>query len=249
MNLQSTFAAAILAAGAFTGAGPALAQSTPMPYVAGASVGNFSYRLVDLAPDDGIAPWIGVSPYTTSGYAHVYDQEGNHIDGADIDAPGDAGFANDYAAARFGIGAGATEASLSLYSGYAYASANQDFRFMLTPHTEVVFSADALVWAAHDPAAEHDTATAIAELFGSLRNVGDDDGLAFSTSSQVTQDTRAEWLSLSVHSGDDWAVGHVTMSAYGVAESHALPVPEPAMPAMLLGGMGLLAVAGRRYRK
>lgn len=248
MTLQSRLASAILAASALAPLSPALAQDDPPHYSTGALVGNVTYKLIDLAPDDGIDPWIGLNTYSIDAYAHVYDQQGNHIDGFDTGALGTASFANGYAAAWTQLREDGVQAGLELFSGYGYASANKDFRFTLAPHTEVTFSADATLWALHGVVPEHDTVTAIAELFGSLRGAGDEDGVPFSTRLQIAQDNSAGTLSLSVRSGDDWALGHVTISAYGLAESHALPVPEPAMPAMLLGGMGLLAVAGRRYR-
>lgn len=233
MNLRRTLAAAVIAA--FCTA-PALAQQA-----ADVTVNHLGYQLIDLAPDDGIAPslaWTGdAAPLA---YAHIYDQDGLEIDGVQIDTFGTAGFDNAYAAMQVDAQSDAAHIRLDLYSGYGFASSNQGFHFTLSPHTQVVFSSEADLWAAPTPA-PHDNLTALAELYGSLHLEGDQDG-AFSTQARVDAGSEHHTLSVTAASQDAWVDGYLAMNAYAVAESHALPVPEPQTSAMLLCGIGLMGL-------
>lgn len=238
MNLNRNLAAcafAILAAGA---AAPALAQQA-----AGTTVGHLDYRLIDLAPDDGIDPWIGLNSYATLAHAQVYDQEGNEIATADIDHVGATGFDNAYASLHADARNDAASVLLTLYSGWGYAAANRSFRFVLSPNTQVVFSVDADLWASPE-APGVSWPTAIAELYGSLHGIND--GERFSSSFRLEDGVQHGTLSVTAASQGEWVDGYLAFDAYAVAESHALPVPEPETSAMLLGGLTVLALARRR---
>jgi hypothetical protein len=239
MKLKPALAACALALLAAAGATPVLAQQA-----AGVTLGALDYRLIDLAPDDGIAPWIGLNGYATHAYAHVYDQEGNEIAASDIEHAGTAGFDNDYASLRANVGDDAAGVLLTLHSGWGYASANRSVRFLLSPHTQVVFDVDAGLWARPEmPGVSWPTA--IAELYGSLHLPGDD-GERFSSSFRLEDGERHGTLSVTAASQGEWVDGYLAFDAYAVAESHALPVPEPQTSGMLLAGITVLALAKRR---
>jgi hypothetical protein len=243
--MQRISNAAILAAFCATLAtmatAPAWAQQA-----ADVTVQHLAYRLVDLAPDDGIAPALTWTGDATLAYSHVYDQEGNEIDGVQIEAPGTSGYDNAYASARVEAQADSAHIGFNLASGYGFASSNRSFHFTLSPHTQVIFSADAALWASPTPE-PHSTLTALAELYGSL-HVDDDGDWSFNDRAQVDAGSRQATLSVSSTSQDAWVDGYLAYSAYAVAESHALPVPEPAPGAMLAGGMGMLALIARRRK-
>lgn len=220
---------------------PAMAQQA-----AGVGIGQLRYTLVDLDPDDGIAPWIGLNGYATHADAQVYDQAGNRIDGVEIDHAGATGFDDDYAGLHADTRDATASVDLILHGGWGYVSAGQVFRFLLSPHTRVVFSADADAWARPE-APGVSWPTAIAELYGSLHGI--DDGERFTDTLRIEDGSLQRTLSVTAASEGDWVDGRIAFDAYAVAESHALPVPEPAMPGMLLGGLGVLALAGRRRRQ
>jgi len=230
-----------LAALLFSAALPALAQQS-----ADVTVGHLGYRLVDLAPDDGIAPLLTWTADSVLAYASVYDRQTQLIDGVQIETLGSSGFTNDYASARVDAQADAAHIRFELASGYGYASSNRALHFTLSPHTQVVFDLDADLWASADPAAGS-LPTAIAELYGSLHGIGDGDGdWTFNTRAQTNGGSQHGTLSVAAVSQDTWVDGRLAYSAYAVAESQALPVPEPAPAALLTGGLGLLAAWMRR---
>jgi len=241
MNVKQKLAAAAVAILTASIALPALAQQA-----AGTTVGHLAYRLVDLDPDDGIAPWIGVNSYTTLAHAQVYDQEGNEIAAAEIDHFGAAGFDNAYASLHADAQDDAASVRLTLHSGWGYTAANRSFRVLLSPHTQVVFSVDADLWARPE-APGVSWPTAIAELYGNLHVSEDDEG--FHDSFRLEDGERHGTLSVTASSGSEWMNGYLAFDAYAVAESHALPVPEPETSVMLLGGLGLLAFVGQRRQR
>lgn len=239
---RKTSIATILALLTATAAIPAPAQQA-----AEVTVRHLDYRLVDLAPGDGIAPALAWTSDTAQAYSRVYDQAGNEIDGVQIDAFGTSGYANAYASARVDARPEAAHIRFDLASGYGFASSNRGLHFLLSPHTQVIFSADTDLWASPTPQ-PHSTLTALAELYGALHLEGDGDG-GFSDRAQMDNGSRQATLSVSSTSQDAWVDGYLAYSAYAVAESHAAPVPEPASSAMLMGGLGLAAAWMRRRRR
>jgi len=229
-HVLTSCAIALLAAAPAT---PALAQQA-----AGVTLGHLDYRLIDLAPDDGIDPWIDLNSYAALAYAHVYDQEGNEIAGTEIDRFGNTGFDNAYASLHAQTGADAAGVLLTLHSGWGYVSANRSLRFLLSPNTQVEFSVDADLWARPETPGVS-WPTALAELYGSLD--GFNDGERFTDTFRLEDGVQHGTLTVSASSSGEWAEGRLAFDAYAVAESHALPVPEPETSAMLLGGICLLA--------
>jgi hypothetical protein len=239
MSMKHILTAAFLAGGIGAAAAAGAQQ------LAGVNVGQLRWELVDLAPDDGIAPWIGVNGYATQSYASVYDQDGNEIDGVRIAQYGTTGFDNGYASLHANAQPDAASVLLALHSGYGYVSANRSFRFTLSPNTQVNFHADAAMWAAPESPGVS-WPNALAELYGSLP--GYQDGERFAQTFRLTDGTLNDTLTVSAVSQGEWSNGYLALDAYAVAESHAAPVPEPATYGMLLGGIAVLAVAGRRRR-
>lgn len=238
MSKKRTLAAAILSLAGACMATPALAQHT-----AGVTVGQLRYQLVDLTPDDGIAPWIGLNSYATQAYASVYDQQGTEIEGTRIDRFGSAGFDNDYASLHVDAAEDLAAVLLTLHSGYGFAAADRAFRFTLSPGTQVNFYVDADMWAVPQ-APGQSWPTALAELYGSLPGFNDDG--QFISTFRLEDGRRRGTLTVSASSQDEWVTGRLAFTAYAVAESHAAPVPEPGAYAMLLGGVAVLLAGGRR---
>lgn len=235
MKMKRTLMAALFSALA----APALAQQA-----AGVTVSQPLYRLIDLDPDDGIAPGLVWGGSAGQAYASVYDQDGNEIAAVSTERPGPVGFDNAYASAQASVTTNTASMLLTLHSGYGYAGANRSVNFTLSPHTQVIFKVDADLWARPE-APGQSWPTALAELYGSLRGIGSGDW-TFATRAQLEDGSQHGTLSVSAVSQDDWVDGYLAFSAYAVAESHALPVPEPKAWFMLLGGLALLAVARRR---
>ena len=239
MKMKRTLTAALLSALTIGASAPLLAQQA-----AGVTVSQPLYRLIDLAPDDGIAPGLVWGSSAGLAYASVYDQDGNEIATVSTDRPGSVGFDNGYASAQATVIGNTASMLLTLHSGYGFASANRSFNFTLSPHTQVVFNVDADLWATPE-APGLSWPTALAELYGSLRGMDSGDW-AFATRAQLEDGSQHGTLSVSAISQDDWVDGYLAFNAYAVAESHALPVPEPATSLMLLAGMGLLGLVRRR---
>jgi hypothetical protein len=242
MQLKHGLSACAIALLAAIHTAPALAQ-----HAAGVTLGQLGYHLLDLAPDDGTDPWIGLNSYATQAYAHVYDQDGNEIAGTEIDRFGSTGFDNPYASLHAQTSADAAGVLLTLHSGWGYVSANRSLHFLLSPHTQVEFSVDADLWARPE-APGVSWPTAMAELYGSLD--GFNDGQRFTDTFRLEDGVRRGTLLVSAASQGEWVEGRLAFDAYAVAESHGVPVPEPETSALLLAGLTVLAlVRGRRTLK
>jgi hypothetical protein len=239
MKLKRTLGAFIL------GTLACAAQSALAQHTAGVTVGHLGYQLIDLTPDDGIAPWIGVTSYATQAYASIYDQDGKQIDATRIEHLGSAGFDNGYASLHADAREDSAAIQLALYSGYGFAAADRAFRFTLAPHTPVMFCVDADMWArAEAPGVSWPTA--LAELYGSLPGFNDDE--QFISTFRLEDGARQGALSVTASSQEEWVTGRLAFTAYAVAESHAAPVPEPGAYGMLLGGLAVLTAIGRPRR-
>lgn len=232
MNIKPALAAilATLTAGSVP---PVLAQAT-----ASAAVEHFRYRLIDLAPDDGIAPSLTLTSQSVSAFASQYDLEGMPDAYANTNTFGSAGFDNINGSALVSVEATSAGARLATYLGTAYADAGYIQLFTLSPYTEVVFDVDASVAGGAEPPSQVYT---FAQLYSGIFDTpGASDMLT------IDQGTAQATLSVSTVSGADWARGSVGFLATVATNPYVPPIPEPAPAAMLAAGLAVVAGLLRR---
>lgn len=242
-----------LAALLMAGVVPAMADAT-----ASAQLSNFGLQLIDLDPNDGIAPWIDLTRFDS--HAFAYGGNGPFAaDGTSVFGPvaADSSGADTSAAAAISgdlLAGGVAHADASTLASYAQAFINAGTfgtspTFTLSPHTELVFTGSADVSAsiggagggqseaevelglsgpAPDFLFDHDYRSAIAF-----------DGGPNSASSQGD-------LSVSFSNLSDLAVDGTFYVYVMATASNVPPVPEPANGALMLGALGGLALALRR---
>lgn len=237
MRVNSSITAALLVVLAMCGmaSGQARAEAT-----ANAALADFHYRLVDLAPDDGIAPSLSLTSYYAYADGTLYDLEGGITGYAGINTFGTANYDTPDGFGHFNVHYDSTGISLDTRVGTASAQSAHTLLFTLSPYTEVVFDIDASLSAAAGPG---ELAGASADLnSGIFGTSGSDDMVSIDTG------TRHAALSVSTISGADVAQGSVTFLAVAAANVYVPPVPEPTPAAMLAGGLALV-VGWLRRRK
>lgn len=228
-------------------AAPAMAQDTAQ---ASASLTQFSYALVDLAPGDGIAPSITFGQHLTLVQAYVWQtQDGaltTLLDGGDLNVDGtltaSAQSGATFATVWHDEATTWAEAGLGVSAnGYG----NFGTYYTLSPHTQLTFT-----WLGE---VETDTGPAnrgIADVYIRATLSQSIDGNYVETSDSLRSSAglgdAAQWLSLSVSTGANEGRGFYS----GVAWSQSVAlVPEPEQWAMWLAGLGLAGAAGWRRRK
>ncbi|MGJ7915681.1 hypothetical protein ACI48D_09430 [Massilia sp. LXY-6] len=245
MNSRTTGGlAATLALALVLGAAPARAGTARHGT---ASIGNIGYRLIDLTPNDGIAPSIEFSSITGSRYTLVnlypapayqsapdyrmnFGEQATTLEGPGGSAGGSV--QGGIFSATIDIGANSADAT----------SSDSGIFFSLSPHTTVIFSADTSGELAFDPGQADMTANARLRV-----EIYPDDGTVLTYTSGVHIELPGrETLpaSLSFSAGDSELSGRLDHTAYVLAT--VAPVPEPAPAAMLLAGLALLPAARRR---
>jgi hypothetical protein len=221
-------------------AGTASAQA-----VASAALGLTGYTLVDLDPSDGVAPWIRFQDqWTVATSAGLYGPGPVPLQEDSGTTFGSVGVASADGSAQASAAPGDVAATISAYAGSSIAQASNRHYFELSPNTGITFFAsghlatDGLDWGS--PVASV-TFVAVANSFGEP------------PSESIARDVSDYSVSLSSYAeaqGVDPVTGWVDLSSFAFARAFAPPVPEPALPAMLLGGLALLgARAGRRRRR
>lgn len=228
---------AALAAGA---AGNVLAQST-----ADATLGNLSYRLIDLDPNDGIAPSLSLNPNNITASGGQTDLNNNTISDQSRNTLGTLTYNNNYGNGLIEIQEDLAHVLIQSYSGTATGLASRVFNFTLSPNTEVIFSADASVSASSS--GSRDFAQAVALLFGEIDH-GPNSSLTFDSQIETFQGSEQMALSVAANTGAGWTQGTIGLLADGFAFSTAQPVPEPASTGMLGCGLGIVAAVLRRRR-
>jgi len=227
---------------------PAIAIAIAAPAVAqvgaSASAGSLGYELIDLDISDGVTPWLAFQDdWAISTYAAIYSSSSANaypqavissfsLGTSLLNIAGTSAFASaswtDVASSAYTYGNLATSTGLTRHG------------FLLSPNTEVKFFA---LGTADADAGEWYTTRAVAGLIVKI------DG------SQQVQDLidvrngdgYAGWMNTSVASqGAAGVQGWVAIATFTESYAATSPVPEPAAPAMLLGGLGLLAALGRR---
>lgn len=234
MRVNSSITAALLVVLAACGAasGQARAEAT-----ANVALANFHYRLVDLAPDDGIAPSIDLTSYYGYVFGTLYNED--TISGyAGINTFGTANYDSTDGFGHFKIQYDATNIDLDTLVGSASAQSGHTLLFTLSPYTEVIFDMDGSLAASAGPGED---AGASATLFsGIFETPGSEDYASLTSGSEHVA------LSVSTSSGADWAQGSAGFIAVAAANVYVPPVPEPAPAAMLTGGLALIAGLLRR---
>jgi hypothetical protein len=237
MKRVSTTIAGALAALLITAAGPAFAQAGAL-----AAVGSMGYELIDLDQADGVTPWLAFDDPWSWTYAAVFP--GTSTDATplalqSVFAPGDTDIEKDGAHAHAGAWAASVNSFAVTDGRMAVSTALAHRDFLLSPNTEVRFFAYA--------ALQTDAEASFSTLAGSALVASVGGSLASRDEIDVRNgENYSGWTNTSAASYGTAAVrGWVAMGTY--TESYAAaPVPEPAMPAMLLGGLGVLAAIARR---
>jgi len=239
-------AGAILA----TAAVPASAQS-----IAGAFVGNLSYQLIDLAPDDGIDPSITFTGATSSFAASFLfsDPFFTNVSATSTASGTDTSDAFLSTSDGIAIAVGspfAVSASTTMFSNSGATLAQSTMDFILSPNTRVIFTVTASVNALHD-FTEGGLGTALASgvLYGQISNSSSAGITDFSSSVFSTLFAEDRTLSAVVDSQGLEATGWLGMQAAAQSSSFAAPVPEPASLGMLAAGLGMLTGLGRLRRR
>lgn len=240
MTFKHTLIALGLAAGAMGAAPAAFAQ-------AHATLGPWTYQLIDLNPNDDSTPVFTFTESSRSGAVKVFDTSGGEpAASASITSGGTA-------SASFNGTATATSlpesisASVDMTNGSGSAVADVDYSFSLSGNTLLILSVPATVGGGfHNFAGEGD---AIARLSGAW--VTDTSPhtpyLTFESSlnSPGLIGGGSATLSGAVNT-EDPVFGHLYLHASAAGRSGISPVPEPASVAMLVAGLALLGGAARR---
>jgi len=239
--------AASAAALACFGPASALAQISTS-----AAITGITFKLTDLAPDDGITPSMTLTLVDANASALAFD---NGLGQAPTDQASLQGMGSITAAGNFGqASATIDENGLRVATDSTFGAfqpvARKEYVFSVPAQTLVTFTAtsDAHV-AVNDP--EPAQATAYMEMNGVFVNdapggtrVGES---KFNASRSVLSGGGVAPLSASVFSEGPPFFGTLELIVRTDARG-LLPVPEPAGWAMLLAGLGVLAGAGRQAR-
>lgn len=208
-----------------------------------ASIQYLGYQLLDLAPNDGVAPSLTLTTGERNAYAKVWLTSAGTpvqlLDHRERDDAGAVGVAVHGASAQAStaddLGTGASTANGQRLSETGSSAFD---RFLLSPHTQVTFSCLAnLSTTANLDNTGHSTVGYIVSLSDAVNGFIDWRGNSFSSDFNETRSD--ELITVTVRSLDEVAQGSTDFYAFTRVE--ALPIPEPGRWAML--GAGLLLVS------
>jgi hypothetical protein len=201
--------------------------------------GTFSYTLVDLDPNDGIAPWATLSMTGSTGTATVFGPAGTTLDECTIGGIGSctAATADGAGTAWFaGLASGGrTTWSASAYGG-AHATTRADFAFSLSPRTQATFAVDLSI-------RQQGTAAGFSAggtfYFVQYRYGDPPDDEGFFGSDENRPGDHVSTFTLA--SRDQPMYGEIFAYTDLASTNFPPPVPEPPAWAMLAGGLLLVA--------
>jgi hypothetical protein len=208
-----------------------------------ATIENFGYQLVDLIPDDGIAPSVQLSSGQRRAEANLYSDP--------VRSPIANAHSLDYASVTVSAAGSMARSSLApqqahsdvaaVTATYSEAFAYDTIDFVLSPHARLIFSGDAHVAVQQNL---DSNVYANAKIFGEIPSSPLlSTGLRFSSSLESALGENTQMLSVVVNSGADEAVGYVQLRTDAQAVSRVPAIPEPP-PALMIGaGLGLLTLA------
>lgn len=234
---SGTLAACLLAS---TGGVAAQANSS-------ASISDFGYELVDLAPDDGVAPSMSLTPTRIVGESILYLQTFSiPLAEASTSTFGALSVDNAYGSASATLApdyAASSTADAQAYSSRAGTWVELDF--VLSPNTRVIFSANGSVNAL--PANGYSSTEA--SLNGEITTPFISHGTRFGASVYSMLGEESRLLSAVANSDAEELAGTMSIRTGAWAESYVPPIPEPGQAAMLLAGLALVGGAGLQARR
>ncbi|MFC0134102.1 hypothetical protein CR105_11070 [Massilia eurypsychrophila] len=217
-----------------------------------ASVRNFSYQLIDLAPADGVTPSLTFTSAIINGsaYANVNNELGNPWDETlVITSYGVSAIEKGPGGASARVAPGSATADAIAWRGAFSAGSSSGYAFILSPNTHAVFSAIAETFLMHDHLFNPpDLSEAYAGLFGEMTTGA---GQRTQFDSQLFSPTPGSAaLRLAVHAftGQLPGIGSVRAQA-GATAIGVSPIPEPGAWAMLLSGLAFASMRIRRSRR
>lgn len=218
----------------------AMAEPLASPPRAEVSVTGLGYQLIDLAPDDGQAPWLDLAGRWGSVSASIRQASGTELREF-LDQHGELDF-SDGANAVFGeISAEGLRLHLTLVDQNTYIAGTSDYSFRVSPYTQVIFTADAHV-ATYGGADDFPT-FASASLTGS----SNDGWSPAAASIGAGSGTPAQSATLELLYSSGAANGGGFLSLGGALRGAVSPVPEPSQAWLLLLGVPVVcATTGRR---
>lgn len=211
-----------------------------------AGIGNFAYELVDLDPGDGVTPSLTLTLTDIYGESGLYLGAFSYpITQASTDTFGTLHIENAYGSGSAALAPDYDSSSSADADAYSARSGTRlDLQFVLSPHTRVIFSADASVSAQPQLGFTY----AEAGLYGEITTPFISHGTRFDAFYHANLGDEAGLLSAVANAGDAETIGTLSIRTSASSESFAPPVPEPPVFAMLGGGLALVAGAARRRR-
>ncbi|MEO7576782.1 MAG: hypothetical protein ABIT83_04145 [Massilia sp.] len=241
MLLQGSMIGASLAA--LLLAPSAFAQSTA---TASATIENFSYELVDPAPEDGIAPAVQLSSGQRRAEANLfgYPERIQLANARSLDYGGVAVTAAGAVAESSLAPRKARSSATAVTAAYSEALAYDTIDFVLSPHARLIFSGDAEVAVLQNLASN---VFASAKIFGEIPSSPLlSTRSQFSSSIESALGDNAGMLSVVVNSTDSETTGFVQLRTDAQVVSRVPPIPEPPQALLTFAGLGLFAAAGVR---